>query len=213
VSLRRCPDCRHEVSSSAPSCPHCGRPQRKSRLAVELVAALALGAIWLVASAWHSSWTADVVSDDSAPAATPETVIARPYRHLEQSLSASVGYNRTLYLLRVENRDPFPWTNCQVSLNSRGIYGFELDVKAINPGLTEAAFLQSAEFADPDGKRFDPANASVATLDLDCETPHGHLYYGGRFATKDSQSVVLHDTSVTPGTAGVLMASRRSAAK
>jgi hypothetical protein len=209
VSLHKCPDCRKDVSSSARSCPHCGRPRTKARFPIELAAALGLGVIWLVASAWHSSWTDDTVGDNAAATVAPETVIARPYRQLEQGLSAFVGYNQTLYLLRVENRDPFPWTNCQVSLNSRGISGYELDVKSINPGLTEAAFLQSAEFADPDGKKFDPSANRVVTLDLDCETPHGHLYYGGRFGANDSRSAVLHNVGAAPSAAGVLVASRR----
>lgn len=211
MSLRKCTDCGKDVSSSAPACPHCGRPQRKSRFPVEIAAALGLAVIWLVASAWHSSWTDETSRDNASAPAAPQTVIARPYRRLEQGLSASVGYNRTLYLLRVENRDTFAWTNCEVSLNSQGISGYEQEVKSIEPGLTGAAFLQSAEFVDPNGKKFDPSTNSVVTLDLDCETPQGHLYYGGRFGTNDSRSVsVPQNISAAPNADGVLLASRRT---
>jgi hypothetical protein len=214
VSLRKCSDCGKDVSSSASACPHCGRPHRKSRFPAEIAAVLGLAAVWLVASAWHSGWTDDTVSDDAAPPAPPETVIARPYRPLEQGLRAFVGYNQTLHLLRVENRDTFAWTNCEVSLNSHGISGYDLDIKSINPGLTDAAFLQSAEFADSDGKRFDSSTQSVETLDLDCETPNGRLYYGGRFRPNDSRSVsVPQNVSTTPTTARVLMAARRTPPK
>ena len=214
MSLRNCTDCGKDVSSSAPACPHCGRPQRKSRFPVEIAAALGLAVIWLVASAWHSSWTDETSQDNLSAPAAPQTVIARPYRRLEQGLSASVGYNRTLYLLRVENRDTFAWTNCEVSVNSHGISGYEQEVKSIEPGLTGAAFLQSAEFVDPDGKKFDPSTDSVATLDLDCETPQGHLYYGGRFGANDSRSVgVPQNISAAPNAAGGLLASRRIGTK
>jgi hypothetical protein len=113
------------------------------------------------------------------------TIVARPYQ-LERSLTAFVGYNRTLHLFRVENRDTFPWTDCQFSLNSHGISGYELQVGSIKPGLTNAALLQSAEFVDPDGKRFDPATDRVATLALDCETTRGHLSYRGKFGPESS---------------------------
>lgn len=188
MSLRRCPECGKDVSSSARACPHCGRPRSRSRFPIEIAAGVGVAVVWLVASTWHSSWTGEVVDEGIAPTATPETAIARPYRQLELGLTAVVGYNRTLYLLRVENRDTFPWTNCQVSLNSRGISGYELEVKSIKPGLADAALLQSAEFADPDGRSFDPSTDKVATLDLDCETPHGHLYYGGKFVPDGSRS-------------------------
>jgi hypothetical protein len=76
-----------------------------------------------------------------------------------------------------------------VSLNSRGISGYDLAIKSINPGLTDAPLLQSADFIDPDGEKFDPATESVATLDLDCESPQGRLYYGGKFGPDDPRSL------------------------
>ena len=186
MSLRNCPDCSKQVSSLASACPHCGRPRQKSHSPIKIAGGLSLIVISVVALAWHSNWQEDTASAGVAPAAPPGTIIARPYRHFERSLAAFIGYNRTLHLFRVENRDAFPWANCQVSLNSHGISaGYDLGVKSIKPGLTEAALLQSADFVDPDGGRFDPSDNSVATLDLDCETPHGRLNYAGKFGTHD----------------------------
>jgi hypothetical protein len=191
MSLRNCPDCGNQVSSAARACPHCGRPGKRSVLSIELAAALGVGVACLVALSWHSSWQGETDRGSVVPPAPAETIIARPYRQLEQSLTAVVSYNRRLNLFRVENRDGFPWTDCQISLNSHGISGYELTLTSINPGLTDAALLQSAEFVDADGRKFDPTTASVATLDLDCESPHGHLYYGGRFAPPDAAPLVL----------------------
>ncbi len=182
MSLRKCPDCGKDVSSSAPSCPHCGRPLRKSSLWAGLAGALVLVVTGVVILVRWSGSGSDASGEAVAPGTAPETIVAQPYRQLTRSLSASVGYNRTLYLLRIENRDGFPWSNCQLTLNSQGLTGYELEVELIKPGLTEAALLQSAEFAAASGKKFDPAADKVATLDLDCETPQGRLYYGGRFA-------------------------------
>jgi hypothetical protein len=205
VSLRTCSDCGENVSSSASACPHCGRPRRKSHPAFfETGALFGLAIIGLAALAWHSGLIDNTAGDSVRRISSSETAIARPYRQLQQSLTAYVAYNRTLHLLRVENRDAFAWTHCQLSLNLHGISGYDLEVESIKPGLLEAALLQSAEFADPDGKRFDPSNDRVATLDLRCETPDGHLYYGGKFATDDSRSVAARQnksatTSHIPG--------------
>lgn len=188
MSLRKCPDCGNGVSSSARACPHCGRPRKKAHLPIELVGVLGVAVICFVALSWRTRLQDDTTSASAAPLVPPQTSIARQYRHIERSLNALISYNRVLNLLRVENRDAFTWTNCQVSLNSRGISGYELELISVKPGLTDAALLQSSEFIDADGKQFDPATNSVATLDLDCESPYGHLYYGGRFGTVDSAS-------------------------
>jgi len=186
VSLRKCPDCKKDVSSSAPSCPHCGRPAKKSHLPIEIVAGLSIAFICMVALAWPSG-SEDEAGRTVASNTPPETVIARPYQ-LERSLSAFIGYNRTLHMFRVENRDTFPWTNCQLSLNSHGISGYDLHVESIKPGLTEAALLQSAEFSDPDGNKFDPSTDRLTRLDLDCETAQGHLYYRGKLGLENPAS-------------------------
>jgi hypothetical protein len=164
------------------------RLRRIQRPPIALVGALGFAVICVGALSWPSTWKHDTSSASAGAPAAPETLIARPYRHLEQSLNASIGYNRTLHIFRVENRDAFPWTHCQISLNSRWISGYELEVESINPGLTGAAILQSSEFVDTSGRRFDTSAAKVATLDLDCESPHGHLYYGGKFGKPDSAS-------------------------
>jgi len=212
VSLRACADCGNQFSTFARACPHCGRPCRKSHLPVEIAGLFGLAIVGLGIVAWESSSHDETASGAVQPATPAETTVARPYRRLEQSLTAFVTYNRTLHLLRVENRDAFAWTQCQLSLNLRGVSGYALDVDAIKPGLMEAALLQSAEFADPDGKKFDPSTDKVATLDLRCETPDGHLYYGGRFATDDSRSAqTLLRGNAGPSRAGPLLASTQAA--
>ncbi len=188
MSLRNCPDCGASVAASARACTHCGQPSKTARLPIELAGSLGFAVICIVALSWPSTWQEDTASATVTPSAGPETVIARPYGPVERSLNASIGYNKILHLFRVENRDAFPWTHCRASLNSRGISGYELEVTSIEPGLTDAALLQSSEFIDAGGKKFDPSAERVATLDLNCLSPQGHLHYGGRFATQDSAS-------------------------
>ena len=167
-------------------CPHCGRLRQKSVLPLEFAAGFGLAVLCMLAWSWRSDGQDQAPSAVVRPSSPRETVIARPYRHLEQSLTASVSYNRTLHVFRVENRDGFTWTDCHLSLNSHGIAGYELAAESIKPGLTDAPLLQSSEFIDPDGKKFDTATESVATLDLDCGSPQGRLYYDGKFGADDS---------------------------
>jgi len=180
MSLRKCPDCGKDVSSAAPACPHCGRPNRKATFTIEFAAGLGLAAICAVTWALNSS-SREAPPGEVIPPTPHETIFARPYRETELQLTAFIGYNRTLHLFRIENGDLFPWSDCQLSLNSPGISGYDLDVKTIKPGLTDAVLLQSADFSDTDGRRFDPSTAEVRTLDVDCDTPRGRLRYGGRF--------------------------------
>jgi hypothetical protein len=148
--------------------------------------ALVFVAAGVAAVLWLSGRHRETSGESKATAPPRETLVAQPYRQLERSLTASIGYNRKLYVFRIENRDEFPWTNCQLTLNSHGLSGYELEVEVIKPGLTEAALLHSAEFAEASGRKFDPSTGKVSTLDLDCETPRGRLYYGGRFGSEDS---------------------------
>src|SRR5437588_2500989 len=138
--------------SSARICPHCGRP-KKSRLPFEIAAGAAVAILGVVALALWAG-THDETPRDNAPSKARETVIAHPYRVLERSLTASIGYNRSLQVLRIENRDTFPCTSCLLSLNSHGISSLKLEVDTITSGLTEAALIQSTQFGDGYGKKF-----------------------------------------------------------
>src|SRR5207244_81878 len=87
--------------------------------AIAIVGVVAL-ALW--------SGTHDETPRNNAPPKARETVIAHPYRMLERSLSASIGYNRSLQVFRIENRDTFPWTSCLLSLNSHRISRLRVSV-------------------------------------------------------------------------------------
>jgi hypothetical protein len=180
VSLRKCPDCGQDVSSAARACPHCGRPNRRSSSPIELSGILIIAVVCAAVLLWRLSSQYQAPSD-AARVLPPETTVAQSARQ-GAGLTASVGYNRTLFNLRVQNGDPFAWTGCQLSLNAQGVSsGYTREVETIRPGLTEAALLASGEFVDADGRRFDPAAQQVATLDIACETPHGRRSYAGKF--------------------------------
>jgi hypothetical protein len=178
--LRKCPDCGNDVSSEATACPHCGRPFRKPSSRIELSSILIIAVVCAGVLIWrltaHTQGTAA-----APPAVAPETTIAQPTRE-GAALTATVGFNRRLLLFRIENGDAFAWTNCQLSLNAHGISsGYTRAVETIKPGITDAALVESADFVDGDGHKFDPATQQVATLEIACETPQGPRSYGGRF--------------------------------
>ena len=181
MSLRKCPDCGQDVSSTALACPHCGRPNRRSSSPVELSGILVIAVVCAGALLWRLSSRSPAAPVERAQAISPETLIAQPSREGSR-LAATVGYNRKLSLFRVQNGDSFAWSSCQLSINAQGVSaGYVRDVESIVPGITAAALLASAEFVDGDGHRFDPATEQVATLDIACDTPQGRRSFGGKF--------------------------------
>jgi hypothetical protein len=184
VSLLKCPDCGNDVSSSAPSCPHCGRPARKHSSPIELSGILVIAVVCAGALIWRLSSTSTPPLE-SAPVSAPGTRIAQPSRDIE-GLSATIGYNRKLALFRVENRDAFAWSHCQLSLNAHGISsGYTHELDSIAPGIAQAALVGAADLTADDGRTFDPAKESVATLEVACDTPKGPLSYGGSFTPQN----------------------------
>lgn len=181
MSLRKCPDCGQDVSSSAVVCPHCGRPNRRSSSPVEFSGILIIAVVCAGVLVWRMS-SQYQAPGEPAQAVAPETAIAQPARAEGNGLLATIGYNRRLFILRVQNGDSFPWSGCQLAINARGISsGYTRDVEAIRPGITEAALLESGDFVDGDGRRFDPATQQVTTLDIACQTPKGKRSYQGKF--------------------------------
>lgn len=180
MSLRKCPDCGLDVSSAALACPHCGRPNRGSSSVFGLSGIVVIAAVCAGALIFRLSSRSEA-PQEPARAIPPETTIAQPTRG-DGGLAATVGYNRRLRVLRVQNGDSFAWSNCELSINAHGVSsGYTRAVETIRPGITAAALLASAEFVDGEGHRFDPATQQVATLDLACETPQGHRSYAGSF--------------------------------
>ena len=180
MSLLKCPDCGHDLSSSARSCPHCGRPNRKPSSPIELSGILIIAAVCAGALVWRLS-TRSAPPVESAAVGAPETAIARPSRD-DEGLSATIGYNRKLALFRVENRDAFTWTHCQLSLNAHGVSsGYTHDIESIAPGIAQAALIGGADFIGDDGRRFDAATEAVAALEVACDTPQGPRSYAGSF--------------------------------
>ena len=181
MSLRKCPDCGQDVSSTAVACPHCGRPNRRGSSPVEFSGILIIAVVCAGALIWRLS-SQSQAPGEAARAMPPATTIAQPARTGTAGLAATIGYNRKLSLVRVQNGDPFAWTACQLSINAQGISsGYTHEVESIRPGITEAALLASGDFVDGDGRPFDPATVQLATLDIACETPRGRRSYWGKF--------------------------------
>lgn len=143
-----------------------------SGLAMLLAAALSL---LLGCSARQSA------APTAAPAApTPATPSAatssQPAHGAVVHLAAEIGYSHAQSLFRVENRDTFPWGNCQFTLNAHGTTpGYTLTIASMKPGIEGAAVLRAGDFTDAAGKRFDPVADRVSTLDVGCDTPQGRL--------------------------------------
>ena len=187
MSLRKCPDCGLDVSSAAAACPHCGRPLRRSSSRVGLSGILVIAVLGAGVLLWRLSSQLEE-PPEKAQTTAPETSIAQPSR-TDEGLTATIGYNRKLLMLRIQNADSFVWTGCQLAINAQGVSsGYTHEVEEIRPGITDAVLLASAEFVDGEGHSFEPARQQLATLDVSCETPNGRRSYGGKFqATEASE--------------------------
>ena len=156
------------------------RSPRKPASPIELSGVLIIAAVCAGFLMWRLSMR-QPDSPERPQAVASETTIAQPTR-AGTGLSARVGYNSRLKLFRVENGDAFAWSSCQLSLNAAGISsGYTHALETIEPGITGAALIESAEFIDSEGHRFDAERQQVATLDVACQTPQGPRAYGGRF--------------------------------
>lgn len=111
-----------------------------------------------------------------APSASSPRSEAAPAHQADPQLTAEIGFSHAQSLFRVENRDAFPWSNCQFILNAQGnAPGYTLAIASVKPGLREAVKFRPGDFTDAAGKRFDAAAGRVATLDLACDAPQGRL--------------------------------------
>jgi hypothetical protein len=101
---------------------------------------------------------------------------SQPASRANPELAAEIGFSHTQSVFRVENRDTFPWSNCQFILNAHGTTpAYTLAVASVKPGLEQTAVLKAGDFSDTAGRKFDPAADRVATLDFGCDTPQGRL--------------------------------------
>jgi hypothetical protein len=100
----------------------------------------------------------------------------------EKALSAAITFNGAFDTFHIENQDSFPWSNCEFDLNPHGLSsGFSIDVAKITPGAEHAVAIEVTEFADGEGKRFDPVTHKVVAIVAQCDTPEGRRYFSGSF--------------------------------
>jgi hypothetical protein len=108
-------------------------------------------------------------------APTPATP-SQPAHGAAVHLTAEIGYGHAQSLFHVENRDTFPWSNCQFTLNAHGTTpGYTLVIASMKPGIEGTAVLRAGDFNDAAGKKFDPVVNAVSALDVGCDTPQGRL--------------------------------------
>ena len=112
----------------------------------------------------------------AAPPASSASRPSQPAHPANPELTAEIGFSHAQSVFRIENRDTFPWSNCQFILNAHGPTSrYGLAMASVQPGVKETVELRAGDFTAAAGKKFDPAVDRVATLDFDCDTPQGRL--------------------------------------
>jgi hypothetical protein len=110
------------------------------------------------------------------PAPRSAAISSQPAHAAAVHLTAEIGYSHAQTLFHVENRDTFPWSNCQFTLNAQGTTpGYTLVIASMKPGIEGTAVLRAGDFTDAAGRKFDPVVNTVSTLDVGCDTPQGRL--------------------------------------
>lgn len=110
------------------------------------------------------------------PATPSAATSSQPAHAAAVHLTAEIGYSHAQSLFHVENRDTFPWSNCQFTVNAHGTTpGYTLVIASMKPGIEGTAVLRAGDFTDAAGKKFDPVVNRVSTLDVGCDTPQGRL--------------------------------------
>jgi hypothetical protein len=115
-------------------------------------------------------------------AAEPATPAELPSLKVEFSLPEGAA-------LGVENKDTADWKKCEAYLNGHGFsLGYKLALGSIAAGETRTYPL--SEFADSDGKRFDPYSLKVLTGYISCTTPRGEQSYAAKSSYPGLEGVV-----------------------
>ena len=95
----------------------------------------------------------------------------------QPELNASV--RRTGAQLLVENRDTFPWRNCEVEINPGRGGGWSQRVAYVPAGETIRGGLLA--FTREGGERFNPATHAIETVRVACDVPAGYAVGYFRF--------------------------------
>lgn len=91
-------------------------------------------------------------------------------------LKASVRFNGTQFI--VTNNDAFDWANVKLEINGGIISGgYQLTTASMKSGETYT--IGAMQFADSDGKRFNPFQMKPQKFRITANTPNGSSFYLG----------------------------------
>ncbi len=177
MPLIKCADCGRDISDQAPACPHCGRPAaaekqvsssaaptpetaKTSPAAWGCLAIIVLFVIFAILSGSGSDGGSN--SSKSAPTSV--------------DLSAVVRFTGLQFA--ITNNDSFDWQNCKLEVNPRTFSsGFTYNAASLRAGHEYS--VGALQFANGDGKRFNPIEFKPTSIAISCDTQRGRGYYYG----------------------------------
>lgn len=132
--------------------------------------------VMIVMSISRSGRTTDVNTapnqqpTSSSPRSSPAPVKPSP------EIYAAVRFTGTQFV--ITNKDSFDWTNVKLEING-GIFsgGYQLKPERMKAGETYT--VGALQFADSDGKRFNPFEMKPQKLSITADTPNGMAVYVG----------------------------------
>lgn len=177
MALIKCPDCGRDISDQAPACPHCGRPAaagtpvaptaapspEKAKTSAAAWGCLAIIVLVFVIVVIGSSGSEGGSNSSSSTSSSVD-------------LKAAVRFTGLQFA--ITNNDSFDWQNCELEINPRTFSsGFKYNAGSLRAGREYS--VGALQFANGEGKRFNPLEFKPTSVTISCNTPRGRGFYYG----------------------------------
>lgn len=180
ASFLSCPYCGSAYPVNALYCPQCRQNLRRSpEWFYGSILVIVLTVIYLGLASWtppskpvpaRTVSPAPVVSPAPQRRAVPPP--SPPTPHESVHLAADMAYNNLIIF--IQNRDPFPWQDIEITINESLIPftdDYEFHIEELSPG--ETAVIATTDFVLSDGTRFNGFATKIKSLGIFAQTPRG----------------------------------------
>lgn len=166
MALTTCPECGHQVSTTAPACPGCGRKRPNVGLQI-----MATGCLLTILTPFLLLLIAIAIGVLTSPESSERTV-STSGTPIVADLGAAVQFDKYKEQFSIINHDDFDWTDVMLRVNG-GIYGTAYFHRLSRLEAHSECLISAADFVREDGAPLNPRETKVKHLYIGCDTPNG----------------------------------------